>query len=208
MWYQAKLRGKFDALSPALNKFNWLLKDTVRTLDDSAGQGMRFLNNLLYVQIGYELDEHFQVSLGYVHESHKSLNSPLYYTNRAYEQLEWKSDFYDGKFLLRSRVEQRVNQSTGDLAIRLREKVQVTYPLAFINKHWGVYVGDELFGYLNKNSFGRQWLSNNRVSAGLSYRLNPQARIDLGYLGRYMWPISGDNYVFTHNLELKINYDF
>jgi hypothetical protein len=51
-WDSVTLSGKLDALSPALRRFRWLILDQARFKDDSREQGMRFSEDLLYVQIG------------------------------------------------------------------------------------------------------------------------------------------------------------
>jgi hypothetical protein len=51
-WDSVTLSGKLDALSSALRRFRWLILNLARFKDDSREQGMRFSEDLLYVQIG------------------------------------------------------------------------------------------------------------------------------------------------------------
>lgn len=106
----------------------------------------------------------------------------------------------------RTRMEERINQSTGDTGYRPRQFLQISHPLPFLDG-LSAYVGDEVFFYLNQNKFGKQGFSENRVLGGLSYQFNKQAGVDLGYLGQYISNTSSDN-IFTHNLQANIRYRF
>ena len=107
--------------------------------------------------------------------------------------------------MARTRMEERVNETTGDVGYRPRQLLQVSHPLPI--KNLSAYVGDEVFFYVNKNTFGRQGFSENRVLSGLSYQITEKMGVDLGYLGQYVQPQTG-HYLFTHNLQANIRYRF
>lgn len=205
-WDSVTLSGNLDKLSPALKDFHWQVMDQTRQRDDS-GKGFRFSENLLFGQLGYSVNEHASVWLGYVHDWIHPLDKAAYQESRPYEDFLWNSALGDLKFTARLRLEQRIRQDTGDVGIRARELLQVNYPLRFIHKDLSAYVGDEVLEYTNHNSFGRTGFSENRALAGLSYQLTPQLGADLGYLGQYVQNQSGNN-LFTHNVQFNVRYRF
>ena len=205
VWGSITLQGDFKSLSPNLNKFNWLIMNQSRTRDDSP-QGSRFTENLLFSQVGYQLTDHASLALGYVHDWIHPLDKTAYQESRPYQDFVWNQNIGDFKLLSRTRMEERINQTTGNTGYRPRQLLQISHPLPFM-EGLSAYVGDEVFFYLNQNKFGKQGFSENRVLAGLSYQFTPQFGADLGYLGQYVDNISGNN-LFTHNLQANLRYKF
>ena len=205
VWGSVTLQGDFKSLSPSLNKFNWLIMNQSRTRDDSP-QGSRFTENLLFSQVGYQLTDHASFALGYVHDWIHPLDKTAYQESRPYQDFVWNQNIGDFKLLSRTRMEERINQTTGNTGYRPRQLLQISHPLPFM-EGLSAYVGDEVFFYLNQNKFGKQGFSENRVLAGLSYQFTPQFGADLGYLGQYVDNISGNN-LFTHNLQANLRYKF
>ena len=205
VWGSITLQGDFKSLSPSLNKFNWLIMNQSRTRDDSP-QGSRFTENLLFSQVGYQLTDHASFALGYVHDWIHPLDKTAYQESRPYQDFVWNQNIGDFKLLSRTRMEERINQTTGNTGYRPRQLLQISHPLPFM-EGLSAYVGDEVFFYLNQNKFGKQGFSENRVLAGLSYQFTPQFGADLGYLGQYVDNISGNN-LFTHNLQANLRYKF
>ena len=118
----------------------------------------------------------------------------------------WKQDLGDFKLMSRTRMEDRINQTTGNEGYRPRQLLQISHPLSFM-KGLSAYAGDEVMFYLNQTNWGKQGFTENRVLAGLSYQFTPKFGADLGYLGQYVSNISGNN-LFTHNLQANIRYKF
>jgi hypothetical protein len=205
VWASATLQGDFKALSPSLNKFNWLIMDQSRTRDDSPA-GTRYTENLLFSQIGYQMTEMASLEFGYVHDWIHPLDKAAYQESRPYQGFVWNQNINGFKLMSRTRLEERVNQTTGNTGIRPRQLVQISHPLPFM-KDLSAYVGDEVFFYVNQNNFGKQGFSENRVLAGLSYQFTPKLGADLGYLGQYVDNKTGNN-LFTHNLQANIRYKF
>lgn len=206
-WDSLTLSGNLGSLSPSLSKFSWLVMNQTRTRDDSNQQGMRVSENLLFSQLGYNIDPNFSVWLGYVHDWIHPLDKTSYQESRPYQDVLWKYSISDLKLTARLRLEQRIRQDTGDVGIRTREMLQMSYPLAFVDKNLSAYVGDEVLEYTNQNTFGRTGFSENRVMAGFSYQITDKLGADLGYLGQYVQNISAPN-LFTHNAQVNLSYKF
>jgi len=204
-WGSVTLQGDFKALSPKLDKFNWLIMNQTRTRDDSP-QGSRFSENLLFAQVGYNFNEHASLWMGYTHDSLDPLDKPFAQENRSYQDFIWKQSFGDFNFISRTRMDERFLEGTNDAGYRPRQLLMVKYPMPFMDD-LSAYVGDEIMFYVNKNVFGKQGFSENRIFSGLSYQITHQIGVDLGYMGQYIDTKSGPN-IFTHNLQANIGFKF
>ncbi len=204
-WGSITLQGDFNALSPKLDKFQWLIMNQTRTRDDSP-QGSRFTENLLFSQVGYQFNSHASLWLGYAHDWINPLDKPSAQENRAYQDFVWKQSFGDFNFLSRTRMDERFLVGSNDAGYRPRQLLMVKYPMPFMDD-LSAYVGDEVLFYVNKNVFGKQGFSENRIFTGLSYQITHQMGVDLGYMGQYIDTNSGPN-IFTHNLQVNIGFKF
>jgi hypothetical protein len=206
VWGSVTLQGDFKFLSPDEGKkFKWQIMDQGRTREDSP-KGTRFTENLLFSQAGYQLNDNASFWVGYVHDWIHPLDKSSYQESRPYEDFLWNQDLNKFKLTLRTRMEERINETTGDIGYRPRQLVQVSHELPFMDG-LSAYVGDEVFFYANKNTFGKRGFSENRVLAGLSYQFNDNVGLDLGYLGQFVDTTSGSN-LFTHNLQANLRYKF
>jgi len=59
-------KGDFKMLSPDLNKVKWVVMNQTRTRDDSP-KGSRFFQDLLFGHVGYQLNNHLSLWVGYAH---------------------------------------------------------------------------------------------------------------------------------------------
>ncbi|MDD5272692.1 MAG: DUF2490 domain-containing protein [Methylovulum sp.] len=208
VWGSVTLQGDFKALSPSLDKFKWTVMNQTRTRDDSP-QGTRESENLLFSQIGYQLNDNASLWLGYVHDWINPLDKPSYQESRPYQDFLWNQKWGSFNFMARTRMEERINESNAGPqtdGYRARQLLQISHPLPFMD-NLSAYVGDEVLGYVNKNTWGKQGFSENRVLAGLSYQITPKLGADLGYLGQYVDNLSGNN-LFTHNIQANLRYKF
>jgi len=204
-WGSVTLQGSFSSVSPKLDKFNWLIMNQTRTRDDSP-EGSRFTENLLFSQVGYNFNEHASLWIGYAHDWINPLDKPSAQENRAYQDFVWKQSVGDFTFLSRTRMDERFLVGTNDAGYRPRQLLMVKYPMPFMDG-LSAYVGDEILFYVNKNVFGKQGFSENRIFSGLSYQITHKIGVDLGYMGQYIDTTSGNN-IFTHNLQANIGYKF
>jgi hypothetical protein len=205
-WSALTLQGDLKSLSPNLDKVKWLVMNQFRTRDDSP-QGTRLSENLLFAQMGYQVTSNASLWAGYVHDWINPLGKPSYQESRPYQDFLWNSALGgDFKLLARTRLEERINETTGNVGIRPRQLVQFSHPLPFLDG-LSAYLGDEVFFYLNQNNFGKQGFSENRVLSGLSYQFTPKIGLDLGYLGQYVDNKTGNN-TFTHNLQTNLRITF
>ncbi len=205
VWGSATFQGDFKSLSPNLGKFKWSVMNQSRTREDSP-QGSRFTENLLFSQIGYQMNTNASLWVGYAHDWLHPLNKTAFQESRPYVDFVWTQDLGDFKLMSRTRMEDRINQTTGNEGYRARQLLQMRHPLPFV-ENLSAYAGDEIMYYLNQTTWGKQGFTENRIFTGLSYQFTPKLGADLGYMGQYVSNKSGNN-LFTHNLQANITYKF
>jgi len=205
VWGSFTLKGDYSKLSHSLEGFHWQIMNQARTRDDSAS-GSHLSENLLFVQSGYQLNKHIALEIGYVHDWIHPLHKQAFQESRVYEDLVWKQNLGDFKFLSRTRMDQRINQTTGNTGYRARQFFKLSHAIPQV-KNLSAYLGDEVLFYMDKNHFGKRGFSENRVLAGLHYQVQPAFTINLGYLGQYVDTKSSHN-IFTHNLTAGVTYRF
>ncbi|MGR8951170.1 MAG: DUF2490 domain-containing protein, partial [Gammaproteobacteria bacterium] len=199
------LQGDFKFLAPEGDKFKWLVMNQSRTREDSP-KGSRLTENLLFSQAGYQFNKNASLWLGYTHDWLHPLNKTAFQESRPYQDFVWNDEFGDFKLTSRTRMEERINQNSGDTGYRARQLVQFSHPLPFI-EGLSAYAGDEVMFYLNQTQWGKQGLTENRAFGGLSYQFNQEIGVDLGYMGQYIDNPQGKN-LFSHNLQANIRYKF
>ncbi|MGR9072682.1 MAG: DUF2490 domain-containing protein [Gammaproteobacteria bacterium] len=205
-WNSLMLTGNFGSLSPEYKKFRWLLMEQVRTRDDSP-KGTRFSENLIWAQLGYDLNDYASVWVGYTHDWIDRLDKPSVQESRPYQDLLLKFPLFDGSILSRSRFEQRISHDGGEVGLRARQWLQYSHPLGFISDKLSLYLGDEALFYLNDNPFGDNGFAENRALAGFGFQFTRHFGADLGYTGQFVVNKSGRD-LFTHNLNLNLRYQF
>ena len=205
VWGTVKLQGDFRLISPELNKFKWSGFNQTRTRDDTT-KGSRYFQNLLFGQLGYQLNNNASVWLGYAHIWTSPLNKSSFEEIRPFQDFIWNQKISTFKLVSRSRMEQRVRESTGNVGYRARQLLKISHPLPLING-LSAYIGNEVFFHLNQNKFGKKGFSQNRAFTGLSYKVTEKSGVDLGYMGQYVDTISGRN-IFTHNIEVTFRHKF
>ncbi len=204
-WGSVDLQGDFTSLSSDLGNFNWQIINQTRSRDDSS-DGSRFTENILFSHLGYQVNKNISLRLGYVHNWINPLNKPSFQESRPYQDFVWKQSLGNFKFMSRTRMDERIHLTTGDIAYRPRQLLQIRHSLPFVNG-LSIYAGDEVLFYINKNNFGKQGFSENRIFSGLSYKFTTHTRLDLGYMGQYIDTVSAKN-IFTHNVQANISYKF
>jgi hypothetical protein len=209
IWGSFTLQGDFKSFSPGLDKLKWQIMNQSRTRDDSPN-GSRFTENLLFGQIGYQLNNNASFWIGYVQDWIHPLDKLAYQENRPYQDFQWNQKMGDFNLMARTRIEERMNQNSNtgpqDTGVRARQLLQISHPLPFFDG-LSAYVGDEVLGYVNQNAWGKQGFSENRILSGVSYQFNANFGADLGYLGQYVDNLNGNN-LFTHNIQVNLRYKF
>ncbi len=176
-WGSFTLSGNFGQKTPMLPMWRWSAAKQAIWRDDSP-QGLRVAENYLFAQLGYSLDQYSSVWLGYLHDWQHPFGRATFQENRSYQDYLWVHPLMDGRLIVRTRLDERVNQNNGNVGVRVREMIQINYPIRTI-ENLGWHIGGEVFAYLNQNTFGVTGFSEARTSAGLTYDLNDHIGFDL-----------------------------
>ena len=94
--------------------------DQSRTREDSPS-GSGYSENLLFSQVGHQLNDNVSLALGCIHDWIHPLDKTAYQESRPYQDFVWNQKFEDFKFTIRTRMEERINQTTGDTGYRPRQ---------------------------------------------------------------------------------------
>lgn len=205
-WTSFSLIGSLGSVSPDWRNFKWYVRDQIRLRHDNPPSAWRMYEDLLWVGLGYQVDPHFLLGVGYAHTWLHPLGQPAYQENRPYLEAVFTHEALGGKWVSRTRLEERVLQQGSEIGVRLREALTWSHPAHFIAEGADVYVGEELMVCPNYSVFGPAGFCQNRLLTGLTYRLSHSLGVDLGYLGQYMAGTPGTVNVWTHNVQFDIHY--
>ena len=130
--------------------------------------------------LGYRITPKFSVWQGYGW-------TPLFMPgfrdeHRLYQQFLYEETLGVTAVSNRTRFEQRFIEGTGSTSHRFRTMFRVQHPVSR-DRRWAVVAYDELFWNLNSVPNGpAAGFDQNRVFLGVSRVLNPQLRVETGYL--------------------------
>lgn len=205
VWGSLTLAGDMRAISPELSSVHWLITNQTRSRDDNH-ETTRFTENILFSQVGYQLNKNASVWIGYVHDWIEPLHGRNFQESRPYQDFVWKQGLGDFKLTLRTRMDERINLKSMDIGYRPRQLFKLSHDVPIID-HLSAYTGYEILFYLNNSRFGRTGVAENRVLAGLNYQLNRNFGINTGYMGQHV-DQRRNNDIMTHNLFINMHYRF
>ncbi len=145
------------------------------------GQDISELERLIVrPAIGYRLNSKVSVWQGY---GWTPLFEPGFADeHRIYQQLLYDDRFGNTAFTNRTRLEERFIEGAGGTAVRLRSMFRLTHPIC-ADKKWALVGYDEFFFNLNSTDNGPvSGFDQNRLFLGVSRQVNPQLRVETGYL--------------------------
>lgn len=116
---------------------------------------------------------------------------------RLHQQVQWS----DGPLQLRTRVEQRFLAGADRAQWRLRQRVQVTVPVA--ERLRGTVNAELLYIAMTENRAASARVDSWRVSAMASYRLTHRAELAAGYLAIYS-PRPGPGDRLSHVPQIRL----
>ena len=204
-WDSFSLAGALGKSSSSLPAWRWLVAEQGVWREDNP-RGLRVSENYVYGQFGYSINDNASIWIGYLHDWQQPLGKNSFEENRAYQDYLWVYPVLNGQINLRTRMDERVNQTTGNVGVRVRELIQFSCPLKQI-AGLSAYMSGELFAYLNQNSFGVIGFSEARAATGLSYNVNPHLGMDFGYLAVFI-NNTGKPDLFSHNVQVNLRYTF
>jgi len=138
-----------------------------------------------YSSLGYKINENHTIcaGFGFQHVLEPLASVPTN-ESRGWQQYNFEVFTPYGGLKLSSRLEERTVNNAAGLAIRARQLTQWTYPL---NDLWYLIAAEEVFLNLNTVAWGPvAGYDQNRVFAGIGYRLTNTTRAEIGYLNNFI----------------------
>jgi hypothetical protein len=202
IWGNVTARGNFGFINPDLKKFRWWLEAQPRTREE--GEEMDQL--LIRPGVGYALNEHSSLWIGYAHVFNFTAVGDNIHEDRFWQQYMWSGSTMLGTFTSRTRFEQRWQSNGGDTGGRFRQMFRLSWPLPF-HPAASLVGWDEVFVHLNDTNWGaRQGFDQNRGFAGVGYRVAPPVLVEIGYMNQYINKATIDS--MNHVLSLNLFLDF
>lgn len=193
-WFSANTQGPLGQYRNPDSRWKWWFDGHLRYLTDSGG----FHQSIIRPGIGYALNERTTLWAGYGWINELPVNGrPIFDENRFWQQLIWTHPVGCGKYMSRTRLEQRFRNNSDEAGWRLRQFCKWTRPID-CNDRCSWVLWDEMFFDLNETDWGQIGsFSQNRVFAGMGINLNGpnRPRIEIGYLNQYVRnPVDDDRY--------------
>jgi uncharacterized protein DUF2490 len=202
IWGNVTARGNFGFIDPDLKRWRWWMEAQPRTRE--SGKEMDQL--LIRPGIGYAIDDHSTVWIGYAHVTNYPVVGDQIEENRMWEQYMWSGPTPLGAFTSRTRLEQRWQDNGDDTGGRFRQFFKFNWPFSF-HPAASFVLWDEVFVHLNSTDWGaRQGFDQNRGFTGLGYRWSPHILTEIGYINQYVHTVSIDR--MNHILSLNVFLDF
>lgn len=153
---------------------------------------LRFISNNqcfneanLYVGLGYSTSPKITLWLGNMFNTTHKQNESNTQQYRIWEQVSW--DIFGSHIIRidsRTRLEQRKQEHQGSWSFRLREKIELDFPL---KNDYLFILYDEIFLNVNHPSWvNNEFVNQNRAFAGFSIPLTKLIRFETGYLNQFV----------------------
>ncbi len=161
---------------------------------------------LLRPAVSYALSTQASVWLGYAYVVTHPASKPAFEENRLWQQFLYNfSPIHSLNIQSRTRYEQRFIENSVDTGYKLRQMFRFTLPSGLSPQlQWVLY--DEYFINLNDTDYGAQkGFDQNRAFIGGNWALNPNAKLEIGYLNQYVnrhKNIDAENHVLSTTLML------
>lgn len=168
-------------------------------------KGREFDQLIIRPALLYKTSKQSSVGFGYAYvNTHR--NNGNQEENRLWQQFTYNFEPIDTVTLQsRTRLEQRHMENASDTAYRLRQMVRVTRPFAS-NPAFSLVAWDEVMFNFNDTDWGaRSGFDQNRLFLGASWQMQPEAKIEMGYLNQYVnsTNIDRENHVLSTTLAFN-----
>lgn len=197
LWLNVNAKGKLP-----VEGLNWYAEIQPRWREE----GKNFDQLLIRPAIFYKLSGKSSIWLGYANVNSHPAGRSTTTEDRLWQQFTYQFDpIADVSITSRTRFEQRWLDNTNDTGYRLRQMIKAARPIASVpNLSW--VVSDEYYINANDTDWGaRSGFDQNRLFLGGAYKINPTAKIEMGYLNQYVNGAKVDrmNHVLSTTVEMS-----
>nr|WP_305908610.1 DUF2490 domain-containing protein [Methylomarinum sp. Ch1-1]MDP4521454.1 DUF2490 domain-containing protein [Methylomarinum sp. Ch1-1] len=192
--------GRFD---PALDKVKLWLEAQGRFGDDIS----KFSQAILRTALGYSVYDNLSFWFGYAWIPSEPTGSSSFDEHRLWQQMIWNHSLAGGKFMSRSRLEQRFDERGDDVGWRYRQFLKYYHPIKAAPKlSWVVW--NEVFVGLNRPDWkADNGFDQNRAFVGLGFQMDKQVRTEFGYINQYIRKPSAND-AMNHIISLNVFMNF
>ena len=186
------------------SRWRWQVENILRSRE-----GLSELDTYgLRPSLSYALTSRSSVGGGYGFAAQPSAaDDSVSIEHRLFQQYSWSGAVGGGTLAMRARIEQRFYEGNSGVQHRFRQQVRYGHA---IRKGSAISVigYDELFVNVNETSRYPNGIEQNRIFGGLSYAINPRARVEGGYLNQYTLGHGRSarmNHVFSTSLNVSLH---
>lgn len=162
---------------------------------------------LLEGGLGHRLSDHSDMWLGYRWTGRNPYND-FFQENRLIQQMISRKKMNLYRFSFRSRLEEITHTNSGQIALRLRERLSIEINHPIFNNTSLPYFYDEMFFELNRTNYQPQnFIGENRLFIGFNYYITPKTWWEFGYINQFQVknPQQTQNQM-SHILSLLYNF--
>jgi len=157
--------------------------------------------------VGYDLNDNVTVWAGYARFRTQNTSGAYSDEDRYWQQLTWTAARWDhGSLSMRVRLEERSVSTGNDLGWVLRYMTKYTRPVGDSNTRTFFVSLEPFFSLRETDWSGSSGLRQNRLSAGVTWKLSDRALLDTGYMNQYSWADAGEDRMYHHgvvNLKMR-----
>lgn len=198
---QTRLWAGIDLSGDFFNVENWLydINSQARyTFTDS-----QYQTTQSEASLGYKTSDKLSLWLGY---SWLIENANSTQQHRLWQQIIWNIlDNDQFNLMSRSRLEERKDVYEPEWSIRLRQRLQLSFPKLLFHTLTPI-IYNELFVNINNPPWvNNQLINQNRVFVGIDIPIWKKVDVQVGYLNQYQIrePENRDNHIIYANLNIK-----
>lgn len=185
-WNTLVINGTLKKDTPWRYYLDTAIRETQRSKTVDPDQHFVVGASLIRPALGYQLDPSMSVYVGYLYQfSEPPYSSKIYHENRYWQQFQHilKTESL-GDFQNRMRFEERTVDIGSGTCFRWRQNFKWSRPVA---GDWSFILNEEVFYNLNSVTWGPvAGFDQNRLFLGSGYKVNSEAKIELGYLNTYV----------------------
>lgn len=181
-------------------KFRYYVEPQLRFISRSES----FDQGVLHLGLGMQSQPHLSLWLGGTYSDTHHVDKPDSKQYRLWQQIEWEAlNCTILEINTRTRLEERFEKHEAGTSLRLRQKVELNFPL--VQKQLAWVLSDELFFNVNHPSWvNNQVIDQNRAFIGISFPVSQNTHLKTGYLNQYMLRNPDQmNHVLNFSLEVK-----
>lgn len=194
-----------DALPGATDSGRWYYWVDAQARYADIGSGSN--QYLIRPAIGYKPGGNVSYWLGYARFRTRSASGNVVDENRYWQQLSWTAARRDrGVLSMRARLEQRDVESGDDVGLALRFLTRYTRPIGGSGTRRLILGIEPFYNFRDTDWGGKAGMAQNRVYAGIGWRVSANLTVDTGYMNQYIWRRSAEdrsNHLLVFNFRTK-----